>query len=343
MIFSWNYRYPELVHLVWLVIAIVVGLAVLELRSRGALAVFLSPVMQKRLTAKASVERVVLKLVLVLLAMLAAVGALMRPQAKGETEQVDATTASADVVFALDVSRSMLAEDTKPNRFLRAKSQIELLLGKLKGQRVGLVAFAGRAVQVCPLTVDHSFFTTVLASLDTKSAGKGGTKIGEAIKIAVRGFPAGTRNAKLLVLITDGDDQDPYSEEAAKMARDAGVKIVAIGLGSEEGSTIEYTEPGGIAKKTIMHEGKPVISKLNGEQLRKVALVSEGVYVPAGTSALDLDSIVQSYIEPLLAEAESKAQRRIPVEKFSWFVLASLVFLLGALWVGAGAGDRRAS
>ena len=341
MIFTWSYRYPELVHLVWAALAIVVGLAVLELRSRGALAVFLSPVMQRRLTAQASVGRMVLRLCLVLLAMLAAVGALMRPQAKGETETVDATTPSADVVFVLDVSRSMLAEDTAPNRFVRAKAEIEQLLARLEGQRVGLVAFAGRAVQVCPLTPDHSFFSTVLASIDTKSAGKGGTKIGEAIKTAVRGFPDGAGNAKLIILITDGDDQDPYSEEAAKLARNAGVKIVAVGLGSEAGSTITITVPETGAKKTLEHDGKPVISKLDGAQLRKVALVSEGVYIPAGTSALDLDSIVDGYITPLIREAEAKAVRRIPVEKFSWFVLASLVFLLGALWVGAGAGDRR--
>lgn len=340
MIFTWSYRYPELVHLVWIAIAIVVALAVLELRSRGALAVFLSPVMQKRLTAQASTSRVVLRLGLVLLALLAAVGALMRPQARGETETVDAASPSADVVFVLDVSRSMLAEDTAPNRFVRAKAEIAQLLVRLEGQRVGLVAFAGRAVQVCPLTPDHSFFSTVLASIDTRSAGKGGTRIGEAIKVAVRGFPDGAGSAKLIILITDGDDQDPYSEEAAKLARDASVKIVAVGLGSEEGSTITITVPETGAKQTLEHEGKPVISKLNGEQLRKVALVSEGVYIPAGTSALDLDSIVDGYITPLIREAEAKAVRRIPVEKFAWFVLASLMFLLAALWVGAGAGDR---
>lgn len=343
MIFQWSYRYPELVHLVWLALAIVVGLAVLELRSRDALSVFLSPVMQRRLTSQASVGRMVLRLGLVLLALLAAVGALMRPQARGETETVDATAPSADIVFALDVSRSMLAEDTAPNRFIRAKAEIEQLLARLEGQRVGLVAFAGRAVQVCPLTPDHSFFSTVLGSLDTRSAGKGGTKIGEAIKIAVRGFPQAAGAAKLLVLITDGDDQDPYSEEAAKLARDAGVKIVAVGLGSEQGSTITITDPTTGAKKTLEYEGKAVISKLNGDQLRKVALVSEGAYIPAGTSALDLDSIVDSYITPLIREAQAKAVRRIPVEKFAWFVLASLVFLLGALWVGANTGDRRAA
>src|SRR4029079_19506321 len=99
----------------------------------------------------------------------------------------------------------------------------------------GLVAFAGRAATMCPLTPDHAFFTTVLATVDTRSAGRGRTPGGEEIKVAVRGCPPG-QGAKLIVLITDGDDQDPYSEESAKLARDAGVKIIAIGLGSETGS-----------------------------------------------------------------------------------------------------------
>src|SRR5678815_4368659 len=100
------------------------------------------------------------------------------------------------------------------------------LVGQLDGHRVGLVAFAGRAAPMCPLTPDHSFFTTVLSTVDTRSAGRGGSRVGEAIKTAVRGFPAGS-GAKLIVLITDGDDQDPYSEDAAKLARDAGIKTVS--------------------------------------------------------------------------------------------------------------------
>ena len=342
MILDWHFVDVSRIHLVWVALAIIAGLAALELRSRGAMTSFLSPVMQRRLTAQASVGRIVLRLALLLVAMLAAVGALMRPQARGVTETVTASTAAADVVFVLDTSRSMLAEDTAPNRLARAKAEIGQLVSRLDGHRVGLVAFAGRAVQVCPLTPDHSFFTTVLSTIDTTSAGRGGTKIGEAIKVALRGFPAGP-GAKLIVLITDGDDQDPYSEEAAKAARDAGVKIIAVGLGSEAGSQITLTDPQTGAKTTLMHDNVPVISKLNGDQLRKIALVTEGAYVPAGTSAIDLDSIMESHVQPIVRAAADAAIRRIPAEQFQWFVLVSLVSLLGALWVGAGAGDRRAS
>jgi Ca-activated chloride channel family protein len=337
---DWNWVEVGRIHLVWIALAIVVGLVALELRSRGAMTAFLSPVMQRRLTAQASVGRVVLRLGLILLSMLAAVGALMRPQARGVTETVTASQAAADVVFVLDTSRSMLAEDTAPNRLARAKAEIGQLVSRLEGQRVGLIAFAGRAAPVCPLTPDHSFFTTVLSTIDTTAAGRGGTRIGEAIKVALRGFGPAS-GAKLIVLITDGDDQDPYSEEAAKAARDAGVKIIAVGFGSETGSTITLTDPQTGAKTTLMHDNKPVISKLNSEQLKKVAVITEGAYIPAGTSALDLDSIVESYIKPIVREGNDAAMRVIPAERYPWLVLLCLGFLIAALWVGAGAGDRR--
>lgn len=337
---GWHFVELGWIHLVWVAVAIIGLLFVLELRGRDALSTFLSPVMQRRLTAQASMSRVALRLGLVLCSMLAAIGALMRPQARGETDTVITSRAAADVMIVLDVSRSMLADDTAPTRFARAKAEIGQLVDRLDGHRVGLVAFAGRAAPMCPLTPDHSFFRTVLATVDTRSAGRGGSRIGEAIKVALRGFPAGP-GARTIILVTDGDDQDPYSEEAAKAARDAGVKIVAVGLGSETGSQITLVDPQTGAKTTLMHEGKPVISKLDGEQLRKIALITEGAYIPAGTSALDLDAIMDSHVQPILRAAAEAAVRVIPAEKYPWLVLASLGFLLAALWVGAGAGERR--
>jgi len=289
--------------------------------------------MQQRLTAQATTGRLITRLGLVLLAMLAAIGAVMRPQVRGETETVTTMQSTADGMFVLDTSRSMLAEDAAPNRLARAKAEIAQLVGRLGTHRVGLVAFAGRAATMCPLTPDHGFFTTVLSTVDTRSAGRGGSRVGEAIKTAVRGFPAGP-GAKLMVLITDGDDQDPYTEDAAKVARDAGIKIVAIGLGSETGSQITLTDPATGAKTVLMHDGQPVISKLDGDRLRKVALVTEGAYIPAGTSAVDLESIMKTHVAPMVSAAVASAQRVIPAERYIWLVLASLGFLLAALWVG---------
>ncbi len=337
---DWTPLYPERIHLVWVALLVVLSLFMMEVRARGALSKFLSPVMQSRLTAQASFTRGVVRIAFVSICLLAGVEALMRPQARGQTESVTVSQASADVMFVLDVSRSMLAEDAAPYRLARAKAEINQLVSRLEEHRVGLVVFAGRAVPVCPLTPDHSFFSTVLSSVNTRSAGKGGSRVGEAIKTALRGYPAGP-GAKLMVLISDGDDQDTYTQEAAQAARDAGVKIITVGLGSEAGSQITLIDPETGAKTTLMHEGKPVISKLDGESLRKVALTTEGAYIPAGTSAIDLDSIVESHVTPIVRAAGDAAVRVIPAERYQWLVLVSLLALLAALWVGAAGGDRR--
>ncbi len=330
---DWTYLDGKWIHLVWAALGVMGLLVYLEMRARGAMASFLSPVMQRRLTAQPTLARTAVKLGLIFASLLCGIGAIMRPQAPGETEVADVTQTSADVLFVLDVSRSMLAEDAPPTRLARAKAEIGELVGKLDETRVGLIAFAGRAVSVCPLTPDRSFFQTVLSTVDTRSAGRGGTKIGEAIKTAVRAFPTGP-GAKLIVLITDGDDQDPYTQDAAKLARDAGIKIVAIGLGSEQGSEITLVDPATGAKSKLMHDGKPVISKLDGKALQKLALATEGVYVPAGTAAVDLKGILETHVLPIVRAGGTASIRYLKIERFQWFVLASLAFLFAGLWVG---------
>jgi len=338
---DWSYVEKDRIHLVWIAIAITGGLVALELRRRDAIGAFLSPLMQRRLAAQAGMSRAITRLVMIFLAMLFGILALMRPQARGETEVVD-VDAAADVMFVIDTSRSMLAEDAAPNRLARAKAEIGRLVDKLGPQRVGLVAFAGRPVQVCPLTPDRAFFQTVLATVDTRSAGKGGSRVGDALRGALRGFPSG-EGARLIVLITDGDDQDPYTEDAAKAVRDAGVKIVAIGFGSETGSEITLTDPKTGARTQLLDPktNAPVISKLDAAKLRRIALATEGAYIPAGTSAVDLGEIMESHITPLVKQAAAGGVRVIPAERYAWMVLASLAFLVIALWIGAGAGDHR--
>lgn len=322
----------------WVAVLLVAGLAVLEVRSRGALQRFLSPVMLRRLAAASSGARVALRLSLLWLAMALGVLALMQPQAPGATETVSGSRTAADVIFVLDVSKSMLAEDTAPNRLARAKAEISQLVGKLDEHRVGLVAFAGRAAPLCPLTPDHGFFSLVLSSVDTNSVGRGGTRIGEAVRVALRSFPSGP-GAKLIVLITDGEDHDSYPEDAAKAARDAGVKIVAVGLGSEQGTQIVITDPKTGAKKVVMDGDKPVETKLDAKTLQQMALTTEGAYIPAGTAAIDLDSIMESYVQPIVRASADAAVRRVPAERYPWFILGALTATLAALWIGTG--ERR--
>jgi len=339
VIWNWDFVHDGRVHLLWAALALVALLAVLELGGQSRLGALLSPLMQHRLVVRPSLARSVTRLGLVLLALVAGVLALMRPQAAGETVRSSVSRLSADVIVVLDVSRSMLAEDTSPDRLTRARVEIAAMARQLRGHRLGLIAFAGRAAMVCPLTPDQAFFALALDGVDTRTVSRGGTRIGDAVRAAVRGLPPGP-GAKLIVLITDGEDHESLPIEAAERARDAGVQIVAIGLGSEEGSEIILTDPATGAKTPMLHDGAPVISRLDGDTLRKMAEITEGVYVPAGTAALDLEGIVREHIQPIVRAEADRAIRVVPAERYPWMVLIAMLALAGAAAVGAFANRR---
>ena len=338
MIEGMTFLYPELIHLVWAVVALVALLAWLELRGQSALARFLSPVMLIRLSDRPSLSRRIVKLVLLLATLVLGVVALMRPQSHG-AEMVSSRRVSSDIMVVLDVSKSMLAEDAAPNRLARARAEIIELVDQLQGHRVGLVAFAGRASVLCPLTPDYGFFRMILRAVDTTSVGRGGTRIGEAVRKGVAAFGPGS-GARLILLITDGEDHDSYPREAAGKAAEAGIRIVAIGFGSEDGSEITLTDPETGARRVLVDgNGLVVRSRLDGELLREIALETDGVYVPAGTAALDLESIVDAHVKPIMRQTET-VERAVAVERYHWFIAASLVALCGAIRVGSRTGRR---
>lgn len=327
------FLHPGRVHLVWLALAFVALLVWLELRGQSALGRFLSSTMQERLVHGASRARRVARLVFVLVALLAGVVALMRPQASRAAHESSATRVSADIMVLLDTSRSMLAEDAAPNRLERAKAELRDMVGELKGSRLGLIAFAGRAAVLCPLTLDHGFFRLVLNTVGTSSAGRGGTRIGDAIRKAVAGFPPGGQSARIILLITDGEDHDSYPLDAAKQAVAAGVRIVAIGFGDEKGSEVTLVDAKTGARSTLTDRaGNVVRSRLDGETLRSIAQATEGAYIPAGVASLDIRSILAKHVRPLMRSAPTTTVRMVYAERYPWFLLATLVALLGAVW-----------
>ena len=333
-----TWQHPELVHLVWAAIALIGVLAWLELRGTSALGRFVSSVMQHRLATRQTAQGKIAQLGFALATLVFGILALMRPQTTGETESLTSSRVSADILIALDVSRSMLAEDAAPTRLSRAKAEISALVDELSGHRVGLVAFAGRATVLSPLTPDYGFFRMILRGAEPTSVSRGGTRIGEAIQLGIDVFEESTAGSKLTLLITDGEDHDSYALEAAAAAKQAGIKIVAIGFGSENGSEITLVDPNTGARTQLIDKqtGAPVISRLNGELLRSIALSTEGAFVPAGVAALDLESIVQAHIEPLVRESAQESTRVVPGEQYPWFVLGALVCLVIAAAFGAG-------
>ena len=335
---DWGNR--DLVHLIWVALGVTVAIGYLEARGQRALDALLSRVMQKRLTSKSSLGQRRLRLLLIFGTQALTILALMRPQTPGGRESVSASRTAADIMIALDVSKSMLAEDAAPTRLARAKAEIGSLVDRLDGHRVGLVAFAGRASVLSPLTPDYGFFRMILRGAGVDSVSRGGTRIGDAIRTSVRAFEPGP-GSKILLLITDGEDHDSFPEDAAKRAKDNGIRIVSIGFGSEQGSEIILKDPKtGARMAPLDHDGKRVISRLDGELLRKLALETEGAYVPAGVATLDLESIVSEHIEPIVRVTSEEERRRAPNEHYIWFVLAALVGLFSVV-VLSGPGGRR--
>ena len=335
---SWTWAHPEMVHLYWVVAAFVGLLAYRELATRSELSRFVSKSMQRRLATTLSAERRVLRLFMMAAALSAGVMALMQPQTKEGVSQERATRVVADVVVAMDVSKSMLAEDAAPNRLARSKAEVSRMLDELAGHRVALVAFAGKAALLSPLTSDYGFFRMMLRGASPTSVSRGGTAIGEAIRQGLEAFDKdGGAASRLLLLITDGEDHGSYPEEAAKAAKEAGVRIVAIGLGSEEGTQIRITNPRtGVQELVRDRDGNPVITRVDGELLEKIATLSDGAYIPAKVNALDLQSIVDEHIEPLVEEAAVQASRIVPDERYPIFILLSMTFLFFAVLAGVG-------
>ncbi len=332
-----SWAHPDRVHLLWAALALVGLLAWLELRGQDVLGRFVSAVMAGRLAARPSPAARGLRLGLVALCLIAGVLALMQPRSRTRTETMTPEAMSADVMVVVDVSKSMLAEDAAPNRLERARTEIGELASAMRRHRFGLIAFAGRAAFLCPLTSDHAYFRMILAQVGPDSVTRGGTRIGEALNAAVDAFGPGT-SARLIVLITDGEDHDSYPLEAADKARAQGIRVITIGFGDERGSPITLTDAKTGARSELRDgDGRKVISKLDGTLLRQIADKTGGAYVPAGTSGLDLESIVAEHIEPIARAGMAETGRKRPAELFPWFVLASLLALIGAAAVGGTA------
>jgi len=297
-------------------------------KRKAAVVQFLSSAMLARTPLPVSRGRRMAKALLIMLAMGALVVALARPA--WNRKEVVIRRSGRDVVFLLDVSKSMLAEDLIPNRLEHAKLAIQDAVDRLSGDRVGLVAFAGTAVVKCPLTLDYGFFRTALDSIDTDSVSRGGTMMGDAIRMVLRDvLDNQDKQYKDIILITDGEDHESYPVEAAKAAADRGVRLIVIGLGDEkEGQRIPVVDESG-RKTFLKYQGKEVWTKLDAETLRSMAMATPGGrYLPVATGAINLGEVYQQLIASAeRKELEAKATEQYE-EKFQVFLAAALTLLL---------------
>ncbi len=232
-----------------------------------------------------------------------------------------------DIIVALDVSNSMRATDIKPSRLDRAKHKVADLLRMLRGDRVGLVAFAGTSFLHCPLTLDYQAAEMFLGALDTDLIPLQGTALGHAIETSINAFSTMEKKSKAILLITDGEDHEGTVLKAIQLAQKEGVKIFVIGIGQEEG--VPVPDPMGRGFKRN-RSGEIVLSKINEPLLEKIAVDTGGTYVRSVHGDMDLRTIYLEQIQQSMEKKELKSSRRKRwTERFQWLIFAGLLCLAG--------------
>jgi Ca-activated chloride channel family protein len=231
-----------------------------------------------------------------------------------------------DLMVALDISESMLAEDIAPNRLDRAKHEIAKLFDLLKGDRVGLIVFAGESFVQCPLTLDYGAAKMFLDAVTTGWVELQGTALADAIKQAAEAFRSKSNKYKVLVLITDGEDHEGNALEAARTAAAEGAIIYTVGVGSESGVPIPMSKGGGNVVYKKDKSGNLVMTKLDPVTLEKIAIEGRGKYFHAGTD-LDLSRIMTE-IERMEKKELGSSQLNIYEERYQIFLFIALVLLV---------------
>lgn len=319
---TWRLAEPVWLHLAWGAVLMPVLVAWLARRRAARLARFAAPDRLDGLVGGRRRWPVAARAAVASLACLCLAVGLARPQSDPETVETDRT--GRHVVFLLDVSRSMLADDVAPNRLERAKLWISDLVNELGGDRFGLVAFAGSSTVVSPLTSDRAFFRMALEEVSPDTVLVGGTNIGDAIRRTTELMipPGGGEGGRVLhdiVLITDGDDHESLPAAAAQAAAQRGVRFICIGIGSDRGALIPAREG----------SSETVRAGMDGSTLAEIAgSTPGGVYLDVGAGTVDLARLYRDLIASADQESLETASVERYTERFGWFLWPALALLV---------------
>jgi Ca-activated chloride channel family protein len=271
-------------------------------------------------------QRRIIKIIMIIIAISLMVFSLARPQWGFEWKETKFK--GIDLLIAIDVSRSMLATDMKPNRLERVKFAVKDLIKKLNSDRIGLIAFAGTAFLQCPLTIDYNGFLLTLDDLNANTIPRGGTNISNAIKEAMAVFKGQDEKYKTLILITDGDNLEGDPMAAAREASGDGVKIYCVGVGTAEGSLIPVTDERGSSGWVADNKGNVVKAGLNEDTLKSIAISTGGSYVRATQSDFGLVLLYDKSITKLeKKDIEGKMNKQYH-ERFQYFLGIAILLLL---------------
>ena len=311
-----------------------------QTQQRATLARFAAVRLLDKLTVSVSPARRKAKQTLFILGVACLFIALARPQAGYEWQETHRK--GLELLFAVDTSKSMLAQDVKPDRLSRAKLAVHDLMDKLDGDGVGLVAFAGNAFLQCPMTLDYDAFRESLDALDTKVIPRGGTDIAAAIREAEAVFKTRTASEKILVLITDGEDLGGEGIAAAKEAANNGVKIFTVGVGSTTGELVPVPSENGETGFAKDASGQLVKSHLDESTLKQIAEATGGMYQPLGQQGEGLSAIYDHGLGSFTRHDLSSRQAKVYLEQFQWALLAALGCFVAEMLIGTRRKVREA-
>ena len=293
---------------------------------RKAIKRFGNSALMQKLALSFSPKKQRWKVALLLLAVFFLLFSLARPQLGSRLTLMKRE--GVDIVIAMDCSLSMMAEDFKPSRLEKAKQEVNGLIARMRGDRVGLVAFAGEAFIQCPLTLDYSAAQMFLDIMDVNLIPQPGTAVGDAIRTSIKGFNQKERKYKVLILLTDGEDHDSDPLGAAEEAAAEGIRIYTIGIGSVQGEPIPIrNKRGEVTGYKKDKEGNVVMSKLDETTLQKIALTSGGKYYHATSGEMELDRIYDEISKMEKKELEGKLLTQYE-DRYQAFLFLSILCLM---------------
>lgn len=279
----------------------------------------------QRLVPGVSQSRMVFKFVLLMLAFVFLIIGLANPQIGSKL--VEGERKGIDIMVALDVSNSMLAQDIEPNRLERARQAISKMIDKLGNDRIGMVVFAGNAYVQLPITTDHAAAKMFLSTINTRVVPTQGTAIGEAIELSAKSFDD-EKHSRAIVVISDGENHEDDAIKIAKEVAEQGINVYTIGMGLTEGTPIpeydQYNRQTGYKKD---REGNTVVTRLNEKMLQDIALAGKGIYVRANNTQAGLSKVFDEINKLEKSEFESKMFSDYE-SRFQYFIAISLVLLL---------------
>ena len=280
----------------------------------------------KKLSPESSTFKPVLKLVVMVLAFLGLIFGLVNPKIGTKMETVKRE--GIDIVFAMDVTKSMLAEDIAPSRLEKSKQIVSQIINQLGNDRIGIVAYAGSAFPVLPITSDYSVAKMFLQSMSPDMVSSQGTSLDEAIQLSGTYFDDKSKTSKLLILISDGEDHSEGAQVAAEEANKQGMRIVTIGLGTEKGGTIPLKVNGKVQSYQRDNNDEVVVTKLNRASLQAIAKATKGGYVD-GNNTREVLEYIKNTLNTIQKTEFEATQMADFQSQFQWFlgIAFALLFL----------------